>query len=33
RAEAQKIADSLGGRGAQRMYWVERIGQSGTTAD
>lgn len=33
RAEAQKIADSLGGRGAQRMYWVERIGQNGTTAD
>ncbi|CAL9461108.1 MULTISPECIES: SPOR domain-containing protein [unclassified Streptomyces] len=33
RAEAQKIADSLGGRGAQQMYWVERIGQNGTAAD
>ncbi|EPD55082.1 MULTISPECIES: SPOR domain-containing protein [Streptomyces] len=28
RAEAQKIADSLGG-GHKQLYWVERIGQSG----
>ncbi|NEY36349.1 SPOR domain-containing protein [Streptomyces sp. PRKS01-65] len=31
RAEAQKIADSLDGRG-QQLYWVERIGQNGTAA-
>ena len=26
RAEAQKIADSLDGRGHKQLYWVERIG-------
>jgi hypothetical protein len=30
RAEAQKIADSLDGRGHKQLYWVERVGQSGT---
>ena len=29
RAEAQKIADSLDGRGHKQLYWVERIGQNG----
>lgn len=29
RAEAQKIADSLEGRGHKQLYWVERIGQNG----
>ena len=29
RAEAQKIADSLGDRGHKQLYWVERIGQNG----
>ncbi|MET9830600.1 SPOR domain-containing protein [Streptomyces sp. NPDC006385] len=29
RAEAQKIADSLDGRGPKRLYWVERIAQNG----
>ncbi|MFE9772747.1 SPOR domain-containing protein [Streptomyces sp. NPDC005931] len=33
RAEAQKIADSLDGRGVERLYWVERIGQNGTAPD
>lgn len=28
RAEAQKIADSLGSHGAERLYWVEKVGQS-----
>ncbi|MDX3578993.1 hypothetical protein PV663_18985 [Streptomyces sp. FL07-04A] len=27
RAEAQKIADSLDGRGHKQLYWVERVGQ------
>ncbi|MDX3851612.1 MULTISPECIES: SPOR domain-containing protein [unclassified Streptomyces] len=26
--EAQKIADSLDGRGHQQLYWVERVGQA-----
>ncbi|AWK11221.1 hypothetical protein SSP531S_18610 [Streptomyces spongiicola] len=26
--EAQRIADSLGGRGPERLYWVERMGQA-----
>ncbi|MDJ0465379.1 SPOR domain-containing protein [Streptomyces sp. H27-C3] len=26
--EAQKIADSLDGRGHKQLYWVERVGQS-----
>ncbi|MER7477096.1 SPOR domain-containing protein [Streptomyces sp. NPDC126510] len=30
RAEAQKIADSLDGRGHKQLYWVERLGQNGT---
>ncbi|MFE1500785.1 SPOR domain-containing protein [Streptomyces albidoflavus] len=30
RAEAQKIADSLDGRGHKQLYWVERIGQTAT---
>ncbi len=30
RAEAERIADSLDGRGHERLYWVERISQSGT---
>jgi len=29
RAEAQKIADSLDGRGHKQLYWVELIGQNG----
>ncbi|MGV9252216.1 SPOR domain-containing protein [Streptomyces sp. NPDC003697] len=29
RAEAQKIADSLGSRGHQQLYWVERVEQQG----
>ena len=29
RAEAQKIADSLDGRGHKQLYWVERLGQNG----
>ncbi|MFI0504965.1 SPOR domain-containing protein [Streptomyces albogriseolus] len=33
RAEAEKIADSLDGRGPERLYWVERIGQSGSTVN
>ncbi len=28
KAEAQKIADSLDGRGHKRLYWVEHIGQN-----
>nr|WP_306949475.1 hypothetical protein [Streptomyces sp. B4I13] len=28
RAEAQKIADSLDGRGHKQLYWVERVGQT-----
>jgi hypothetical protein len=28
RAEAQKIADSLDSRGPERLYWVEKVGQS-----
>ncbi|MEN8651152.1 SPOR domain-containing protein [Streptomyces sp. 21So2-11] len=29
KTEAQKIADSLDGRGRQQqLYWVERVGQS-----
>lgn len=28
RAEAQKIADSLDSRGTERLYWVEKVGQS-----
>ncbi|MEU3526960.1 SPOR domain-containing protein [Streptomyces sp. NPDC038707] len=32
RAEAQKIADSLGGQGREQLYWVERIGQNGDGA-
>ncbi|MCL7375934.1 MULTISPECIES: SPOR domain-containing protein [unclassified Streptomyces] len=26
--EAQKIVESLDGRGQQRIYWVERVGQT-----
>ncbi|MFE4368923.1 SPOR domain-containing protein [Streptomyces sp. NPDC056835] len=26
--EAQKIVASLDGRGQQRIYWVERVGQT-----
>ncbi|MFF3287874.1 SPOR domain-containing protein [Streptomyces sp. NPDC003023] len=26
-AEAQKIADSLDGRGQKQLYWVEQIGR------
>ncbi|MEV4972645.1 SPOR domain-containing protein [Streptomyces scopuliridis] len=26
--EAQKIVESLDGRGAQRIYWVERVSQT-----
>ncbi|MGP2441661.1 SPOR domain-containing protein [Streptomyces sp. JW3] len=33
RAEAQKIADSLGGRGSKQLYWVEQLGPNGTAAD
>ncbi|ELS56099.1 hypothetical protein STVIR_2857 [Streptomyces viridochromogenes Tue57] len=33
RAEAQKIADSLDGRGHKQLYWVERIAQNGDGAD
>ncbi|GGS26170.1 SPOR domain-containing protein [Streptomyces griseoviridis] len=33
RAEAEKIADSLGDRGTRRMYWVEQVGQSGPDGD
>ncbi|MBQ0828392.1 SPOR domain-containing protein [Streptomyces tagetis] len=29
RAEAQKIADTLDGRGGERLYWVEKLGASG----
>ncbi|HLL36365.1 SPOR domain-containing protein [Streptomyces sp.] len=29
RAEAQKIADSLGSRGHKQLYWVQRIDQIG----
>lgn len=32
RAEAQKIADSLDNRGHKQLYWVERIGQNGSSA-
>ncbi|KUO21794.1 SPOR domain-containing protein [Streptomyces dysideae] len=28
RAEAQKIADSLDGRGHRQLYWVEKLDQS-----
>ncbi|MGW0709062.1 SPOR domain-containing protein [Streptomyces sp. NPDC002643] len=28
RAEAQKIADSLDGRGHKQLYWVERVEQN-----
>ncbi|MBT2506172.1 SPOR domain-containing protein [Streptomyces sp. ISL-98] len=28
RAEAQKIADSLGDNGRKQLYWVERISQN-----
>ncbi|MEU0084117.1 SPOR domain-containing protein [Streptomyces sp. NPDC006274] len=27
-AEAQKIADSLDGRGHKQLYWIERIGRT-----
>ncbi|MEV6791098.1 SPOR domain-containing protein [Streptomyces sp. NPDC051320] len=27
RDEAQRIADTLDGRGHKQLYWVERIGQ------
>lgn len=33
RAEAERIADSLDGRGHQRLYWVERITRDGTPSD
>ena len=33
RAEAEKIADSLDGRGHKQLYWVERISRAGTPAD
>ncbi|AWI30771.1 SPOR domain-containing protein [Streptomyces tirandamycinicus] len=26
--EAQKIADSLGDRGSEQLYWVEHMGQA-----
>ncbi|MFG3474839.1 SPOR domain-containing protein [Streptomyces sp. NPDC047980] len=26
--EAQRIADSLGGRGHKQLYWVEHMGQT-----
>ncbi|MEV0961791.1 MULTISPECIES: SPOR domain-containing protein [unclassified Streptomyces] len=26
--EAQRIADSLGGRGPEQLYWVEHMGQA-----
>ncbi|MEU9186456.1 SPOR domain-containing protein [Streptomyces sp. NPDC048484] len=29
RAEAEKIADSLDGRGREKLYWVERVAQNG----
>jgi hypothetical protein len=32
RAEAQKIADSLDSRGHKQLYWVERIGQDGSSS-
>ncbi|MFB7596052.1 SPOR domain-containing protein [Streptomyces sp. NPDC056160] len=32
RAEAQKIADSLGERGHKQLYWVECVGQPGGPA-
>ncbi|WP_329220702.1 hypothetical protein OG352_28050 [Streptomyces sp. NBC_01485] len=27
RAEAQETADTLGGHGHERLYWVEQVGQ------
>ncbi|MDQ0992847.1 SPOR domain-containing protein [Streptomyces sp. V3I7] len=32
RAEAQKIADTLDGRGHRQLYWVERVGRTGANA-
>ncbi|MEU3143446.1 MULTISPECIES: SPOR domain-containing protein [unclassified Streptomyces] len=33
RAEAQKIADSLDGRGHKQLYWVEHMGRTATPSD
>ncbi|MFF8030203.1 MULTISPECIES: SPOR domain-containing protein [unclassified Streptomyces] len=33
RAEAERIAGSLDERGHEQLYWVERIGRNGTSAD